>query len=64
MRVAGSVSIPRGGNRPGQTVPVTGRVVFIAVRATGGEATEQLRMGRRLPSFGQDRFTHRCSDLG
>jgi len=30
----------------------------------GGVATPQLRTGRRLPSFRQDGFEHRCSDLG
>jgi len=30
----------------------------------GGKATQQLRTGRRLPSFGQDGFEHRGSDLG
>ena len=30
----------------------------------GEEETQQLRTGRKLPSFGQDGFEHRCSDLG
>jgi len=30
----------------------------------GREATQQLRTGRRLPSFGHDGFEHRYLDLG
>jgi len=41
MGVASSGTIPQGGKWSGRAVPVTGRVAFVAVRASGREATQQ-----------------------
>ena len=64
MRVACSGSIHRGGTGLAEQSVSPAEWSLSQLEHQGGEATQQVRTGREMPSLGQDGFEHRCSDLG